>query len=77
MGEAEIKEMIDKEAGKKWRYVLEDIKHGDAFTLSKEDNYVQYILDRRMASYIIERWKDSKIPEVQELITVYRHVIWF
>jgi len=75
MSEEEIKAMIKDEEGKQWKYVLEDIKYGDAFTLNKEDNYIQYVLDRRIASYIIKKWKDSKIPEVQELIVTYKSVM--
>jgi len=75
MGEEEIIAMTKDEDGKQWKYVLEDIKYGDVFTLNKEENYKQYILDRRMASYIIEKWKDSDIKEIQDLITVYKSVM--
>jgi len=74
MGEQEIKEMIRYENGEQWRNMLEDIKYGDLFELDKR-NYVQYVIDRRIARYIIERWKDSKIKEVQDLIAVYKSVM--
>jgi hypothetical protein len=67
--------MVNDEEGKQWKYVLEDIKFGDAFTLNKEDNYKQYVLDRRMASYIIDRWKEIDIKEIQELIAVYKSIM--
>jgi hypothetical protein len=75
MGEDEIVAMTKDEDGKQWKYVLEDIRYGDVFTLDKEDNYKQYVLDRRMASYIIERWKNSNIKEIQDLIAVYKSVM--
>lgn len=75
MGEHEIKEMIEYSNGEQWKYATMAIIGGDAFTLNKEDNYKQYVLDRRMASYIIERWKDNDIKEVQELIAVYKSVM--
>lgn len=75
MGENEIKEMIEFSNGEQWKYALMAIKGGDAFALNKEGNYKQYVLDRRMASYIIEKWKDSKIPEVQELVATYKSVM--
>jgi len=75
MGELEISEMINYAGGEQWKYALMAIKGGDSFTLSKEDNYTQYVLDRRMATYIIDKWKDSKIPQVQELIAVYKSVM--
>lgn len=75
MGKEEIKAMIKDENGKQWKYVLEDIKHGDVFTLKKEENYTQYVLDRRIANYIIDRWKDSDIKEIQELIAVYKSLL--
>jgi len=74
MGEQEIKEMIRYENGEQWRNMIEDIKYGDLFELDKR-NYVQYVIDRRIARYIIERWKDSKIKEVQDLIAVYKSVM--
>lgn len=73
MGEKEIKEMIDYSNGMQWKYALMAIKGGDSFVLNQEDNYFQYVLDRRIATYIIERWKDSKIPEVQELIATFKN----
>jgi len=75
MEDEEIKSMIRDENGRQWNYVMEDIKYGDLFTLSKDENVVQFVIDRRIASYIIERWKDSDIPEVQKLIEVYRSVM--
>lgn len=75
MGEQEVKEMIRYKNGEQWRYALMAIKGGDSFTLTKEDNYARYVLDRRTARYIIERWKDSKIKEVQDLIAVYKSVM--
>jgi len=75
MGEQEIKEMIRYENGEQWRYALMAIEGGDSFTLAKEENYALYVLDRRTARYIIERWKDSKIKEVQDLIVVYKSVM--
>ena len=75
MGEKEIKQMINYENGQQWKYALMAIKGGDSFTLSMDENYTQYVLDRRIASYIIERWKDSEIPEVQDLISTYKSVI--
>lgn len=75
MGEQEIKEMIRYENGEQWRYALMAIEGGDSFTLTKEENYALYVLDRRTARYIIERWKDSKIKEVQDLIAVYNSVM--
>ncbi len=75
MGEQEIREMISYNNGEQWGYVLEDIKYGDLFTLNKEENYPHYVLDRRVAAYIIDKWKDSKIPEVQNLIAVYKDVM--
>ncbi|MEY1638847.1 hypothetical protein [Tenuifilum osseticum] len=75
MGEQEIKEMISDENGEQWRYALMAIKGGDSFTLTKEENYARYVLDRRTARYIIERWKDSKLKEVQDLIAVYKRVM--
>lgn len=75
MGELEIKEMIKYKNGEQWKYALMAIKEGDAFTLNKEINYKQYQLDRRMASYIIERWKNTKIPELKEMIATYKSVM--
>jgi len=75
MGEQEIKEMIRYKNGEQWRYALMAIEGGDSFTLTKEENYARYVLDRRTARYIIERWKDSKIKEVQDLIAVYKSVM--
>jgi hypothetical protein len=75
MNEKEIKAMIKDEDGDQWKYALMAIRGGDAFTLNKEENYTQYVLDRRMASYIIERWKDSDIKEVQDLIAAYKSVM--
>jgi len=75
MGEKEIKQMINYENGQQWRYALMAIKGGDSFTLSKEENYTQYVLDRRIAFYIIERWEDSDIPEVQDMISTYKSVM--
>lgn len=75
MGEEEIKSMVQDEDRRQWKYVLEDIKYGDAFTLYKEGNYKQYVIDRRMANYIIDKWKLSEAKEVQKLITVYKSLI--
>jgi len=75
MGESEIKEMIRYENGKQWAYALMAIKEGDAFTLNREENYVKYVLDRRIASFIIEKWKDSEINELKELLAIYRSLL--
>lgn len=75
MNEEEIKAMIKDEDGDQWKYALMAIQGGDTFTLNKEENYKQYVLDRRIATYIIEKWKDSEIPEVQEMVAVYKNVI--
>ncbi len=75
MGEQEIKEMIRYNNGEQWKFTLMAIEGGDLFTLTKEDNYARYVLDRRTAKYIIERWKDSKLKEVQDLIAVYKSVM--
>jgi len=75
MGEQEIKEMIKDSNGEQWRYALMAIEGGDSFTLNKDENYTKYVLDRRIANYVIERWKDCKIKEVQELISVLKSVM--
>lgn len=75
MGKEEIKKMIDYNNGQQWKYALLAIKGGDSFALSEDDGYAQYILDRRIATYIIDRWKDSKIPEIQKLIETYKSVM--
>jgi len=75
MEEFEIKEMIKYNNGEQWKYAIMAIKGGDAFTLDKSESYSQYVLDRRKANYIIEKWKDSDIKEVQELIAVYKSVM--
>jgi hypothetical protein len=75
MNEKEIIEMIKNEDGEQWKYALMAIKGGDSFTLNKEENYQQFILDRRIANYIIERWKNSNIKEIQELIAVYKSIM--
>lgn len=75
MEKQEIKEMIEYGNGSQWKYALMAIQGGDAFTLNKEENYKQYVLDRRIANYIIDRWKDSDIKEIQELIAVYKSLL--
>lgn len=75
MSETEIKSMINYKNGEQWKYALEDIKYGDSFTLRKEENYNNYILDRRIANYIIEKWKYCDIPEIHELIATYKSVM--
>jgi hypothetical protein len=74
MGEQEIKEMINYSNGEQWKYALMAIKGGDSFSLSKEEDYTQFVLDRRMSAYIIEKWKVSKLPEVQNLLAIYKSV---
>jgi len=75
MAEKEILEMINYDNGEQWNYALMAIQGGDSFTVQKNSKYGNDILDRRIASYIIDRWKDSNIPEVQKLIEVYRSVM--
>ncbi len=75
MGETEIKEMINYENGQQWKYALMAIKGGDSFNLEKGSKYGDDILDRRIAAYIIEKWKNCEIPEVQELIKTYKSVM--
>ena len=74
MGELEIKQMAKHNKGEQWGYMLDDIKYGDLFTLNNE-NYFKYVLDRRIANYIIERWRNSDIKEIQELVAVCKNVI--
>ncbi|QKG79903.1 hypothetical protein [Tenuifilum thalassicum] len=73
MGELEIKQMASD--GEQWGYMLEDIKYGEFFELNKEKKYLKYVLDRRKAKYIIERWKDCDIKEMQELIAIYKSLM--
>jgi hypothetical protein len=75
MSENEIIQMIKYSNGEQWKYALMAIKGEDSFTIKMNSKYGEDILDRRIATYIIERWKDSKIKEVQELIKVYRSVM--
>lgn len=75
MGENEIKDMINYNKGEQWNYMVEDIKYIDTFTLTKGKNYKQFVLDRRIANYIIEKWKESNVKEIQELITVYKSLM--
>jgi len=51
------------------------IYRGDSFTLKKQSIYGDDVLHRRIASYIIERWKDSKINGIQELLTLYKSIL--
>lgn len=67
-----FKAIVKYDDGKQWDYILEDIKYGDLFTLTKEEDYFHYVLDRRMALYIIKKWNNTKIPEVQEMIATYK-----
>lgn len=75
MNDEEIDAMIKYQNGDQWRYALMAIKGGDAFTLNEEENYKQYVMDRRIANYIIARWKDSNVREIQDLINVYKSVM--
>jgi len=75
MTTTEIKQMIDYENGQQWKYALMAIKGGDSFILSEEDNYIQYILDRRIATFAVEKWKDSEVLEIKNLISTYRSVL--
>ncbi|HOP05297.1 MAG TPA: hypothetical protein PLE67_12545 [Tenuifilaceae bacterium] len=74
-GEMELNQMAKYSNGEQWEYMLEDIKYGDLFALKEEENYIQYAIDRRIAKYIIEKWKDSHIPEVQDLIAAFKSVM--
>lgn len=75
MGENEIKKMISYDKGEQWKYAIMAIKGGDSFTIKKNSKYGDDILDRRVANYIVERWENSKIPEIQELVTTYKNVM--
>jgi len=74
MGEKEIKEMINYEDGRQWEYALMAIRGGDSFTLNKSQ-YGNDVLDRRIATYIINKWEYSELPEIQKLISTFKEVM--
>lgn len=74
MTEEEINEMINYEEGVQWKYALMAIKGGDSFALNKSQNG-NNVLDKRIAIYIIDRWKGCNLPEVQELIATLEYEV--
>jgi len=75
MSEEEIREMINYENGEQWKYALMAIKAGDSFTLEKNSEYGDDVIDRRIASFIIKKWEDCKIPEIKKLIETFKIVM--
>lgn len=74
MGEQEIKEMIRYKNGEQWGYVIEAIEGGDLFWLDK-NNKLKSIVDNRVVKYIIEKWSNSNIEEVKEMIRSLEEIL--
>lgn len=74
MGEQEIQEMVNYKQGEQWKYFLLRIENGDTYFWFSGD-YFDKTMDTRISQYIIDRWKDCTIPEVQELVIVLERMI--
>lgn len=71
--ETEIRQVIKSENGQQWKYALEDIAYGDVY-FGKNNNTNREI-DRRIISFLIQKWSPCQIPEVQQLVSVLKEVL--
>lgn len=72
MSQTEIEQMIAFENGEQWNYILNDIKLGDYFGFR---NIVEIEINRRIITYLIQKWSPCQIPEVQQLVSVLKEVL--
>lgn len=75
MSENEIKTMIEYDDGSQWRDVIGCMEYGDVFEGIVSDYSGSIEIDRRIISYLINKWSPCQIPEVQQLVKILKKIV--